>query len=87
MRNEISSSKKRRKRSPVLLHRKKSPWKAPMINVDQYRKAARSDGIEERNKACGDRLCGGEENKAEGEEESGHNTALTRRGLIVMLLS
>ena len=42
-----------------------------MIDVAQYGKAARSDGIKERNKACGDRLGGSKQLKAEGVGEGG----------------
>ena len=45
-----------------------------MIDMNQFRKAAGSDGIEEGNKACGDRLGGGEQIKAKGVGKGGWQT-------------
>ena len=59
VRNEISSSKEKRKRPPGMLHRKKQK-KVPRINVCRCRKGARKDDIEERNQVRGGRLGGGE---------------------------
>jgi hypothetical protein len=70
MRNEISSSKEERKRPPVMPPRK-NPREAMIIDRYKYRKAARSDGIEEGNTACGDWLGGGEQIKAKGVGKGG----------------
>jgi hypothetical protein len=45
-----------------------------MIDIPQDRKAASSDGIEERNKACGDRLGGSKQIKAKGVGKGGGQT-------------
>ncbi len=45
-----------------------------MIDRYQHRKAAKLDDIEKRNKACGERLGGGEQIKAKGVGKGGWET-------------
>ena len=45
-----------------------------MIDIYQYIKAAKSNGIEERNKVRGDRLRSGEQIKAKGASKGGWET-------------
>jgi hypothetical protein len=55
---------------PISANRK-SPRQTPVIDMAQDGKAARSDGIEERNKVGGNRLGGSKQLKAEGVGKGG----------------
>jgi hypothetical protein len=79
LRNEITSSKEGGKRPPLTLRHNKSRGERQQSNALNSEKRPGKNSIEERNKACGDRLGGGKQIKTKGVGKGGWQTVKSDR--------